>query len=188
MTVTAGCDVSTALRLFASIFYREADEPLLREIEHRQCELEGVLDGNSLDGLDTGRPEKAVEELAAEYCRLFIGPRGHMPPVESVALGEGRYWGDSTVAVSAFYRSFDIALPEDFGTVPDHLSVELDFAAMLEARGRREEAKAFAREHLLRWLPTLIRHIDKRARLVFYRVWAKGLLGFLDQLYRTSMP
>ncbi len=186
MTVTAECDISTALRLFASIFHREADEPLLREIEHRQCELEDVLGGNPLAGLDTGRPEEAVEELAAEYCRLFIGPRGHMPPVESVVLDEGRYWGDSTVAVLAFYRSSDIALPEDFGTLPDHLSVELDFVAVLEARDRREEAKAFVQEHLLHWLPALIRHIDKRAGLAFYRVWAKGLLEFPKQLYGTD--
>ncbi len=186
MAVAADCGSSTALRLFASIFHREADEPLIREIELRRDELEGVLGGNPLAGLAVERPAEAVEELAVEFCRLFIGPRGHMPPVESVALGEGRYWGDSTLAVSAFYRSSGVVLPEDSDTLPDHLSVELDFAAVLEGRGRREEAKAFAREHLLRWLPALIRHIDERARLPFYRVWARGLLGFLEQLYGTD--
>lgn len=188
LTGVAECEVPTALRLFASIFHREADEPLLREIELRQDELEGVLGGDPLAGLDMNRPEEAAEELAVDFCRLFIGPRGHMPPVESVALGEGRFWGDSTVAVLACYRSSGVAVPDDLHLLPDHVSAELDFVAMLEARGRREEARAFAQEHLLRWLPTLIRHIDKRARLVFYRVWARGLLGFLDQLYRTSMP
>ncbi len=141
-----------------------------------------------MSGLDIDRPEEAIGELAVEFCRLFVGPRGHMPPVESVALGEGRFWGDSTVAALAFYQSCGVAVPDDLRLLPDHVSVELDFVAMLETRGRREEAKAFALEHLLHWLPALIRYIDRHARLAFYRVWAKGLLGFLDQLYRTSMP
>ncbi len=183
MSVIAECDSSTALRLFASIFQREADEPLLREIKLRRDELNGVLDGDPLAGLEMNRPEEAVGELAVEFCRLFVGPRGHMPPVESVALGEGRFWGDSTVATLAFYQSSGVAVPDDLRLLPDHVSVELDFIAMLEAGGRREEAKAFAQEHLLHWLPAVIRHIDKRARLAFYRVWSKGLQGLLNQLY-----
>ena len=186
MSVVAECDVPTALRLFASIFHREADVALLREMKRRRDELKGVLGGDPLAGLDVDRPEEALGELAVEFCRLFVGPRGHMPPVESVALGEGRFWGDSTVAALAFYQSSGVAAPDDFRLLPDHVSVELDFVAMLETQGRREEARAFARGHLLRWLPAFVRHIDERAALAFYRVWAVGLLELLNRLYGTN--
>ncbi len=69
LTGVAECDSSTALRLFASIFHREADEALLREIELRRDELEIVLGGNPLAGLDLSGTARAAEGQAPSRAR-----------------------------------------------------------------------------------------------------------------------
>lgn len=183
MTATVNNDVSMALRLFASIFQREVDGPLLKELISRRDELPDVLGEDPLPGLSPDNVDAAVEDLAVEYCRLFVGPHGHMAPVESIARGEGRYWGPSTEAVADFYRSAGLAPLSEMNLLPDHLSMELDCLALLEEAGRGEEAVTFAREHVLQWLPTLAKHVLTSATMVFYRVWTEALLKTLEELY-----
>lgn len=175
--------VPAALRLFASIFQREVDERLLRELRSRRRELAGVLGGDPLAGLELGDGGAAVEALAVEYCRLFIGPRGHLPPVESVVRGEECFWGPSTEKVADFYRSAGMAPSHDRRELPDHISMELDCLAVLEETDRHDEATAFAREHVLHWLPDLTQHVDRHSAVDFYRVWSAGLNMMLAELY-----
>ena len=176
-------DISTALRLFASIFQREVDRELLREIRAQRNKLQSVLGADPLTGLDLEDLDATLETRAVEYCRLFIGPHGHMPPVESIARGEERFWGPSTDAVAGFYKKIGMAPKPDAHTFPDHISMELDCLALLEEQDRHHQAKIFAREHLFQWLPKLIEHIDKRATIGFYGIWAKGLQIVLEQFY-----
>lgn len=176
-------ELATALRLFASIFHREVDSALLREIVLNRVDLRALLGRDPLEAVSLDNTEGTIELLATEYCGLFIGPRGHMSPVESVVLGEGRYLGDSTQAVSALYQSLGIAPSPDARIVPDHISMELDCLAILEESGRHEEATAFARAHILRWLPTLVLHINNRATLAFYPAWGRGLGTMLVDFY-----
>ncbi len=175
--------VPAALRLFASVFHRETDARLLEEIKARGQELSAALGGDPLAEQDLINPDAVVEALAVEYCRLFVGPRGHMPPVGSIVLGEGRFWGPSTEAVAEFYRSAGLELLRGPGILPDHVSNELDCLAVLEEQERPGEAAAFAREHVLYWLPSLARHIEGRATVAFYRVWVMGLHRLLIDLY-----
>lgn len=175
--------IPAALRLFGSVFQREADRRLLEQIEARRGELSAVLEGDPLDGLDMDDPDGAVETLAAEYCRVFIGPRGHLHPVESVVLGEGRFWGPSTEKVAEFYKAAGLAPAEDSRMLPDHISMELDCLAQLEEGDRHDEAVAFARGHILRWLPALTQHVQHVATTAFYQVWSRGLQAMLTELY-----
>ncbi len=175
-----------ALRLFASVFAREVDRPLLEHVIRHRRDLAAALGDDPLAGLDTGAPGACLERLAEEYCRLFIGPRGHMPPVESVATGEGRLWGASTAAVCAFYQSVGLAPAEAARDLPDHIAMELDCLAVLEETGRHAEAAVFAREHPLQWVPTLADHVVRRATLSFYAAWVKGLTQALDDFYGPS--
>jgi len=175
--------IPAALRLFASIFEREVDEKLLGELATRRREIENVLGGDPLAGIDLSDAASAVEVLAVEYCRLFIGPRGHLPPVESVVLGEERFWGPSTRQVVEFYRTVGLAPREDSRIMPDHLSMELDCMAMLEETDRRDRASAFAHEHVLKWVPLLATHVSERATIAFYQVWATGLRAMMTELY-----
>ena len=175
--------VPAALRLFASIFQKEVDACLLEHIEARSEQLLTVLDVHPLGGLDLDNTEAVREALAVEYCRIFIGPSGHMPPVESIVLGEGRFWGPSTEKVADFYKAVGIAVTREARMVPDHISMELDCLAILEEKQQIDLAGAFAREHLLNWLPGLIDHVEERGALGFYPLWARALYDMLNELY-----
>jgi TorA maturation chaperone TorD len=175
--------VATALRLFASIFQREPDGTLIRELDERRDELLSALGTDPLAGLDLADLEAAEEALAVDYCQLFIGPNTHLPPVESMARGEGRFWGRSTQAVVAAYKELGIGIPDETRQFPDHVAMELDCLALLEEQDRHEQAAAFARKHLLRWLPALVAHVESNARTAFYPVWAAGLATMLQDLY-----
>lgn len=175
--------IPAALRLFASVFEREVDEKLLGELTARRQEIENVLGGDPLAGIDPGDAASALEVLAVEYCRLFIGPRDHLPPVESVVLGEERFWGPSTRKVVEFYRTVGLAPREESRIMPDHLSMELDCMAMLEETDRRDQASAFASEHVLKWMPLLAKHVSECATIAFYPVWMTGLRAMMTELY-----
>ncbi len=183
MTSCATAELATTLRLFASVFAREADEALLRGIMARRSAITGTLGRDPLSDLPLADIGTCVGALAVDYCCLFIGPHGHLPPVESVAMGEERFWGPSTESVVLLYRSLGIALSPGNIVLPDHISMELDCLAVLEEQDRSAEARSFAREHLLRWLPTLIRHVDERASLAFYPAWCRGAQTLLTELY-----
>ena len=178
--------VATALRLFASIFVREPSRLLMHELEARREELPSALGTDPLAGLDLDAPEAAEEALAVDYCQLFIGPGTHLAPVESVAGGDGRYWGPLTERVIASYAKLGFEVPEGTQVFPDHIAMELDCLALLEEQGRHAEAAAFAKEHLLRWLPALVEHVEHRAQTAFYPACAKGLLALLEELYSVD--
>jgi TorA maturation chaperone TorD len=73
-------------------------------------------------------PDHASEEvrvsLDEDFCRLFIGPKDHLPPTQSV-------WesGELDTGVTTSIREFDMIigfdLPWSFGVVDDHLGNEL---------------------------------------------------------------
>jgi TorA maturation chaperone TorD len=168
--------------VFASAFEREVNTELLSMLAACRSSIITVLGEDPLAGVDLNDLDAAVETLAVEYCRLFIGPHGHMPPVESVVLGEGKFWGASTESVAKFYQDNGMAPDEEARVVPDHISMELDCLATLEEQGRHDEAVAFAIAHPLRWLPLLTQHIESRASLAFYPVWSRGLQAMLEGL------
>ena len=64
--------------------------------------------------------------------------------------------------------------------------MELDCLALLEETGLRDQAGLFAREHILQWLPILIKHINKQAMSGFYPTWPKGLQTLLEEFYGES--
>jgi TorA maturation chaperone TorD len=176
-------DVAVSLRLFASVFAREVNEALLHEIGAARRAMGEALGRDPIGDLPPGEARARVEALAVEYCRLFVGPRGHMPPVESVALGQGRFWGPATEAVASFYRLAGLQASREACVPPDHISMELDCLATLEEQGRADQAQAFAREHVLQWLPRLTRHVRERATLAFYPAWCCGTETLLTELY-----
>ena len=186
MVTTVGNELSTALRLFASVFESDVDRRLLDELRSRREELSNVLGGDALEAVPSDDTAAALEALAVEYCQLFIGPRGHMAPVESIVRGEKRYWGPSTERVADFYRSAGLAPMSEMHLLPDHLSMELDCLATLEEQGGGDQASIFAREHVLRWLPKLTRHVVGHAALAFYPAWCRGLQRLLSQLYGSE--
>lgn len=122
------------LRLAVRLLAREID-PLL----YRQMHDADTHSGDSQRPLtDPGlaeRPEtEALEELAAEYCRLFIGPQPVCPPYASAHQGEVKLGGRSAHAIGAFmdrYGLHPLVQEEDAVVDQDHLAVELALLAHL---------------------------------------------------------
>ena len=68
-----------------------------------------------------GSAKEVIEQLATEYCRLVIGPQGHIPPHQSVWT-EGQFQGHTTVSMQ---RYLEVVGEEVNSTMCDHLGVQL---------------------------------------------------------------
>ena len=128
--------------------------------------------------------EQSLKALQVEYTRLFINavPRVPAPPYESVYLGQGRVMGEPASRVLAAYREAGLAPSQGWREPPDHVVVELEFAAYLLERQAEalaageaekatwwgERAQAFLEAHLWRWLPMLAERVRASARHPFY--------------------
>ncbi len=131
--------------------------------------------------------DQLLEDLAVEYCRLFLGPDKHISPHESIHHQRddgdwGAHWGGSTVDVKKFIETAGLEYKQEYTGMPDHISVELEF--MKEAAGREAQAieekdwegvhycqkmeKKFICEHLIKWIPDFCDKIISQAEMSFY--------------------
>jgi len=139
-------------------------------------------------------PEERTEALAVEYASLFLVPGRMVAPFESVQRGEGRYWGDGTVAVKQFYETYGYQLSEPATMPPDHLSTELEFLGHLvreEANAARREdrdavrdlrriQRQFLTEHLVVWIAPFAERVSEAAEYGYYREFAALTRGFVE--------
>jgi TorA maturation chaperone TorD len=131
-------------------------------------------------------PENGGATLAADYRRLFLGPLPpYVVPVESIykrwttapdcqlpfAVGKGHLMGDAAIDMARLYRESGLAVPEAFSSMPDHLALELEYAAFLSDRDAGAAA-GFLRRHL-DWLDDLLRDIEDAGIGVFYATGAR---------------
>ena len=171
--------------LLARLWISEVDTALLQtlsttDLHDSWTEAGGILpDGNG--------PE-TVEILAADYCQLFIGPHGHLPPYQSV-------WQERILdgAAAASMRKYLAAvgysekrLPE--GIMPDHLGVQLDFMAELLGRALEDSpdrnllmeiADNFVAQHLT-WTRELTNAGERRAQTDFYQAMIRMTAEFFE--------
>lgn len=143
-------------------------------------------------------PQKKYEELAVEYTHLFLGPKNHIPPFESLynyKEGEARQiWGSATVEVKRVIESSGLSFKKDYEGIPDHISIELEFMQKLvkkEAELWEEQdydshlfdtiklEKKFIDEHLGGWIPDFCQKVIKAAKLDFYRNFAELTKDFI---------
>jgi nitrate reductase assembly molybdenum cofactor insertion protein NarJ len=110
-----------------------------------------------------------LEEIQAEYTRMFISayPQLLCPPYESY-YREGLVYGNSSVAVGEWYRRQGLDFTFE-GEPPDHLSVELEFLAIMNDR-------AFL-EKLREWIYEFTDRVKKNSAI--YGRCAKDLEDFL---------
>ncbi len=184
--------------LLSSIYSHEPDENFIRN-----------LDSSSLRAFGKGKisqdkefwaqpAEKICEDLAVEYTRLFLGPKNHIPPFESLynfKEGETRQiWGAATVEVKRIIESTGLSFRKDYGGIPDHISIELEFMQKLvknegelwekEKNGSQllksiKLEKKFIDEHLHVWIPGFCQKVIEAARYDFYRNVAELTRDFI---------
>jgi len=150
--------------------------------------LEGDL---KQDGPET------LTALAIDYARLCLGsdPRQGADPYESVHRNkEGLMMHDDWEAVLRLYTELGLRKTEDVHETEDHLAMELECMALLctrqetalragnlpEASWWQEQQARMLDEHLLRWVPSFVRRVDKLGRTEFYKAFGALTEEFLN--------
>jgi TorA maturation chaperone TorD len=117
-----------------------------------------------------------LEELAVDYCQLFVGPQTHLPPIQSV-WDSGQFAGDAARSMQQFIECMEVFEP--CVSIVDHLAVQLQFAARLYSiplglmePDERESicglARLFFDQHL-RWPDQLLQQVQQRGHTAFYQ-------------------
>lgn len=158
-----------------SEFFKEPTEEFAGEVaagkllyyfEKAFSDLE--IDASVLSGLSVN--DDVYASLKDEYRRLFLG---HMPPyivpVESVykkwtndpecklsiAGEKGYLMSDSAIDMINRYRASEIVIPEKYSSMPDHLSLELEYMSFLCSNASKREQQEFLNKHL-DWIDNLL--------------------------------
>jgi TorA maturation chaperone TorD len=134
----------------------------------------------SISGSDGG-----LEGLQVEHTRLFVNavPSVIAPPYGSIYLSKDRtLYGPSAEKAKQFYHEQGFALPGE-GDIPDHLSLELEFLALLAEHGREEEEELFLQQHFRPWFPKFQERVLQHERHHFYGV----LVNLIDFFTREEL-
>jgi TorA maturation chaperone TorD len=158
--------------LLARLFACEPDPALYRQL--RAVEHQGLTWFEpSLLALPEAR---AVEALAVEYCRLFIGPQPACPPYASTQGGEVLLGGRTRTRLEAFLARYGLSVPDlAWRTAsPDHIAVELAVLARLYAvDAPAAVVQELLTQHLWPWAPTWFAHVESASRYALYQTAAR---------------
>ncbi|HYF93273.1 MAG TPA: molecular chaperone TorD family protein [Symbiobacteriaceae bacterium] len=165
--------------LLARITRAEIDAEFLVEMRKPEV-LEGLYaSGVSLKCFRRADDEAFLEELATAYTYLFLLT---INPHESIQRGEGRLWGNHTVAARDFLAEIGLEPIHEKSLLPDHVSVELEVMQHLTAEEAAREAAGdetgaaryrslqhrFFREHAGAWIPDFFTSAWERSNHEFY--------------------
>jgi TorA maturation chaperone TorD len=189
------------------VFGHEVDEAFLAWCrEQDRLGLWSALDLELQEVLEAANTEAALEELAVDFCQLFITSGREGTPHESVHVTELRggggpalLWGDPASEMKDLYREAGFELEEEARQLPDALVVELEFMEWLSAyeaeargEGRSDEVRRLQelqhrmlKEHLAPWVPEYARKLKEKARTDFYRAMLDLTAEFIAWEART---
>ncbi|MFI0406503.1 mycoredoxin [Actinomadura sp. 3N508] len=171
------------LHLAVRLLAREIDPPLYRQLT--TANAPATDDQRPLiDARLTGRPQqKALEDLAVEYCRLFIGPQPECPPYASAHRGEVKLGGRSAHDIDDFmdrHRLRPVLNEHDAVLQHDHLAVELSLLAHLYDTAAKPAdshltadtawaaAHTLLHNHIWPWADDYLRRLQHTAELAPY--------------------
>jgi TorA maturation chaperone TorD len=182
------------------VFSQEVDEAFLGWC--REQDRIGLWSSLGLDFTGTLQ----VEELAVDFCQLFITSGRTGTPHESVHAKRRRpnresdlLWGDPASEMKDLYREAGFELDEESHQLPDALGVELEFMEKLsereaeagregladEVRRLRELQRRMLKDHLGQWLPDYARRLQSRASTDFFRSMLELTADFIDWEEKT---
>jgi TorA maturation chaperone TorD len=162
--------------LLGSCWLKEMTEESLSALgESRSAELNEALrklEWKIPQPASSDARDEVIEELAIDYCRLLVGPKGHLSPVESVWVTD-QFQSETVSAMQAFFDLLPGYQPPS--SLQDHIGVQLDYAGhLLVAAGNLQDPAAFEPVAAfcgsrLGWIDGLLRGGKSRARTDFYR-------------------
>lgn len=124
--------------------------------------------------------EDSVEDLAVDYCQIFIGPKEHVPPIQSVWQS-----GQLQSSISESMNSYlEFVTPTEETSIKDHFGVQLEIMSMIlrasiENEHLRIEAEQFLEQHL-RWSIPMIHRAAEKAETKFYQSVLSSALKFIE--------
>ncbi|MFT5526406.1 MAG: TorA maturation chaperone TorD [Pirellulaceae bacterium] len=130
---------------------------------------------------------ETLEQLAIEYCVLFVGPKNHLPPFQSV-WQTGQFQSQAISSMHDFMDVVNFTTTEDSATsMPDHLAVQLSVMAHLCTLMKTDQrpelieiAQQFFARHLT-WQVDLVDEVIQRDNSEFYGSVAEMTREFLSQ-------
>jgi TorA maturation chaperone TorD len=164
--------------LTARLFAAEVDVALYRALAAQDAL--GLIDAE-LSAMGEGR---ALEALAVEFCRLFVGPQPLCIPYASAHRGEALLGGRARTRLEAFLHRVGFAFDEVAMRVasPDHLAVALAVLAHLYALpDTTTVVHEFLCDHVLPWAPAYCEQVAAAAALGFYRTTARLVAALLAE-------
>ena len=164
--------------LLSRLWIREVDEKLLSQLLSSPL-CESFTEAGGI--LPTSQNvSESVEQLAIEYCRLFVGPTGHLPPCQSV-WQEGQFQGSMIGSMENFCAAVDYDTSLLGGrNMKDHLGIQLDVMGhildLLSQPTHQDEsqpdllafAETFYQTHLT-WATKLFAAVSQKTTTDFYR-------------------
>ncbi len=134
--------------------------------EDLPADLEALLGGEATEAIATlQRAAHSIPDARAlrqGYTALFLTPPYRAPLNAGLQL-EGTINGAAVQGIRACYQRHSLERAESFRDLPDHLAVQLEFAAYLWAQPGDEETlqelHAFLTCYVAPWLPELIRQL-----------------------------
>jgi len=161
--------------LLARLWIQEIDRDLLDQLQHDAFGQAYRAAGGSLPPLKVS--EQFIEDLQLDYCRLFLGPQGHKPPVQSI-WQEGHFEGAAAAALArtvndlGLESALNASLPHDH--IGNILALYGSLLAAMETHQPPPDAElcnlavALFREHLT-WIPEFAQAAAQRCETEFYR-------------------
>lgn len=174
--------------LLSRLWDREVDADLLRALQSGELGTAYVEAGGIIP---KGEDEQSLlEDLAIDYCQLFLGPTGHLPPYQSV-WEEDQFNGRIVLSLKQYLGTIGYPMQETDRQTLDALSVELSAMGYLleqmsdwEGPYERDQADLldlagrFFHAHLA-WSEPLLQRAQVRARTDFYRGMVRLTANFL---------
>ena len=135
-------------------------------------------------------------ELQRDYSKLFIGPFKLLaPPYGSLYLeAEDELYGDSTFDVLDYYSKYDLHIKED--TIPDHISLELEFLYVLQQKkidySEKEKfvlleevsrvQNQFMNDHLKLWIDEFANKLAANSQTHIYKLLGNSLPWLVNSI------
>jgi TorA maturation chaperone TorD len=180
---------ASVYRLLARLFAEEVDAEFF---EHLTAgELRSVCP-QLANALPTGQAAEACEELAIEFCRVFVGPNGHLPPVQSIWCN-GQLNSEVVARLDTYQAIIGLPPPWKQKLVTDHLANSLDLMSVLlrrasepgnqaitapETAALADLAASLLVDHL-QWADVLLRRVIEHPGASFYGVVSTMTQEFL---------
>lgn len=141
-----------------------------------------------------------ISVLKNDYRLSFLYPVvNRVLPIESIyrqwtfdntsevpfAKEKGYLMSDFALHMQALYAQYQLNIPEEYTSMPDHLCLELEFCAFLIENESREHQNVFINEHF-NWVEELYQDAVKQEIPLFYRQVIQVTAEFLKYEMQSS--